>query len=184
MYGRVNEAFDGHERVTVRGRKCCRAKTPRLFWRILCEEGRMRSMKKEKVANGIFWVEIPEADLRILCGCPADSVKHLIEARADRPGREGGSQVRNRPQRDPPLRHPDPEGKLRQPRGVPPPADVLPAGNAHPGPPEQHRPQAAPHRPRGPGPLAGRVRLPGQLRAVLAPRDRGVRRAACPKPGR
>ncbi len=36
-------------------------------------------MKMEKVANGIFWVEIPEADLRILCGCPADAVKHLIK---------------------------------------------------------------------------------------------------------
>ena len=36
-------------------------------------------MKIEKVANGIFWVEIPEADLRILCGCPADTVKHLIK---------------------------------------------------------------------------------------------------------
>jgi hemerythrin len=36
-------------------------------------------MKKEKVTNGVFWVEIPEADLRILCGCPADAVKHLIK---------------------------------------------------------------------------------------------------------
>ena len=36
-------------------------------------------MKSEKIANGIFWVEIPEADMRILCGCPADSVKHLIK---------------------------------------------------------------------------------------------------------
>ena len=35
-------------------------------------------MKKTRVANGIYYVEIPEADLRILCGCPADSVKHLI----------------------------------------------------------------------------------------------------------
>ncbi|HET6452175.1 MAG TPA: bacteriohemerythrin [Spirochaetia bacterium] len=33
---------------------------------------------RQKVAPGIFWVEIPEADLRILCGCPADAVKHLI----------------------------------------------------------------------------------------------------------
>ncbi|HIJ37990.1 MAG TPA: MBL fold metallo-hydrolase [Rhodospirillaceae bacterium] len=32
-----------------------------------------------KVAAGIHWVEIPEADLRILCGCPADSVKHLMK---------------------------------------------------------------------------------------------------------
>jgi hemerythrin len=37
-------------------------------------------MTKKKVAGGIFWVEIPEADLRILCGCPADSVKHLLRA--------------------------------------------------------------------------------------------------------
>ncbi len=34
-------------------------------------------MRKTKVTNGIFWIEIPEADLRILCGCPADAVKHL-----------------------------------------------------------------------------------------------------------
>ncbi|MBF0354770.1 MAG: bacteriohemerythrin [Alphaproteobacteria bacterium] len=32
-----------------------------------------------QVARGIHWVEIQEADLRILCGCPADSVKHLIK---------------------------------------------------------------------------------------------------------
>jgi hemerythrin len=36
-------------------------------------------LEKLKVSNGIFWVEIPEADLRILCGCPADSVKHLMK---------------------------------------------------------------------------------------------------------
>ena len=35
-------------------------------------------MRKISVANGIAWVEIPEADLRILCGCPPDSVKHLM----------------------------------------------------------------------------------------------------------
>jgi hemerythrin len=34
-------------------------------------------MNVEKIAAGIYWLEIPEADLRILCGCPADSVKHL-----------------------------------------------------------------------------------------------------------
>lgn len=31
------------------------------------------------VARGIQWVEVPEAGLRLLCGCPADSVKHLIK---------------------------------------------------------------------------------------------------------
>ncbi len=35
-------------------------------------------MKKIKVTSGIYWVEIPEADLYIQCGCPADSVKHLM----------------------------------------------------------------------------------------------------------
>lgn len=30
-----------------------------------------------KVTTGIYWVEAKEADVRILCGCPADAVKHL-----------------------------------------------------------------------------------------------------------
>jgi len=34
-------------------------------------------MKKVKVAAGVYWLEVPEADLNILCGCPADSVKLL-----------------------------------------------------------------------------------------------------------
>ena len=37
-------------------------------------------MKKVKVTNGVYWVEIPEADLYIQCGCPADSVKHLMKS--------------------------------------------------------------------------------------------------------
>ena len=36
-------------------------------------------IRKIRLAKGVFWVEIAEADLRILCGCPADSVKHLIK---------------------------------------------------------------------------------------------------------
>jgi hemerythrin len=47
-------------------------------------------MEKTRVANGIFWVEIPEADLRVLCGCPADSVKHLIARGLIAPVRRGG----------------------------------------------------------------------------------------------
>ncbi|MBI4189503.1 MAG: hypothetical protein HY525_03070 [Betaproteobacteria bacterium] len=31
---------------------------------------------KIDVAWGIQWVEVPEADLRVLCGCPADAVKY------------------------------------------------------------------------------------------------------------
>lgn len=34
---------------------------------------------KIEVSCGIKWVEIPEVNLRILCGCPADAVKHLIK---------------------------------------------------------------------------------------------------------
>jgi hemerythrin len=36
-------------------------------------------INKIDVSRGIQWVEIPEANLRILCGCPADAVKHLIK---------------------------------------------------------------------------------------------------------
>lgn len=36
-------------------------------------------MKKIKVSSGVYWVEVPEADVYLLCGCPADSVKHLIK---------------------------------------------------------------------------------------------------------
>lgn len=34
---------------------------------------------KIEVSRGIQWIEIPEVDLRILCGCPADAVKHLAK---------------------------------------------------------------------------------------------------------
>ncbi|MCP4755958.1 MAG: MBL fold metallo-hydrolase [Proteobacteria bacterium] len=34
---------------------------------------------KRKILEGVYWVEVPEADLRILCGCPADSIKHVAE---------------------------------------------------------------------------------------------------------
>ena len=34
---------------------------------------------KIDVAHGIQWVEVPEANLRVLCGCPADAVKHLAK---------------------------------------------------------------------------------------------------------
>jgi hemerythrin len=30
-----------------------------------------------KVSAGVYWLQIPEANLYILCGCPADVVKHL-----------------------------------------------------------------------------------------------------------
>lgn len=34
---------------------------------------------KIDISSGIMWVEVPEANLRVLCGCPADAVKHLAK---------------------------------------------------------------------------------------------------------
>jgi hemerythrin len=39
----------------------------------------MHRLRKIEVTAGIWWVEVPEADLRIVCGCPADAVKHLMK---------------------------------------------------------------------------------------------------------
>jgi hemerythrin len=38
----------------------------------------MTTIRKIPVSTGILWVEVPSADVRILCGCPEDSVKHLL----------------------------------------------------------------------------------------------------------
>jgi hemerythrin len=34
-------------------------------------------IKKIQITNGVYWVSVEEADVYILCGCPADAVKHL-----------------------------------------------------------------------------------------------------------
>ncbi|EME71878.1 hypothetical protein H261_01477 [Paramagnetospirillum caucaseum] len=47
-------------------------------------------MRVVAVSSGISWVEVPEADLRVLCGCPADSVKHLIKRGLIVPTERGG----------------------------------------------------------------------------------------------
>ncbi len=39
----------------------------------------MSYIQKFRVSNGIYLLSIPEAELNILCGCPADSVKHLMK---------------------------------------------------------------------------------------------------------
>ncbi len=38
----------------------------------------MPSLRKIEVSTGIHWVEVPEVGLYVLCGTPADSVKHLM----------------------------------------------------------------------------------------------------------
>ena len=40
---------------------------------------RLLRIEKIKVSGGLYWVSIPEANVYIQCGCPADSVKHLIK---------------------------------------------------------------------------------------------------------
>ena len=37
----------------------------------------MALISHEKIAHGLFWVEIPEQNLRLMCGSPADAIKHL-----------------------------------------------------------------------------------------------------------
>ncbi|MBF0415874.1 MAG: bacteriohemerythrin [Magnetococcales bacterium] len=39
----------------------------------------MANIIKIPIIQGVYWVEIPEAKLQILCGCPADCVKHLMK---------------------------------------------------------------------------------------------------------
>ena len=36
-------------------------------------------MKKTDIANGISYLEIPEVELRILCGCPENSIKYIMQ---------------------------------------------------------------------------------------------------------
>lgn len=50
----------------------------------------MSGLKKIEVGPGIAWVEVPEADLRVLCGCPADSVKHMMRRGLILPTEVGG----------------------------------------------------------------------------------------------
>ena len=38
----------------------------------------MRNLLTLQVAPGVFWLQIPEAELYILCGCPGEVVKHLM----------------------------------------------------------------------------------------------------------
>jgi len=57
----------------------------------------MSSIRKIAVSTGIFWVEVPAADLRILCGCPADAVKHLMRKGLIVPVEVGGSEYESGP---------------------------------------------------------------------------------------
>src|SRR4026207_1228306 len=38
----------------------------------------MAAIRKVSISTGMYWVEVRGADVRILCGCPEDAVKHLL----------------------------------------------------------------------------------------------------------
>src|SRR5205807_3520289 len=38
----------------------------------------MHNLRTTRVSSGVYWVQVPEAGLYILCGSPADVVKHLM----------------------------------------------------------------------------------------------------------
>ena len=39
----------------------------------------MPSIRKIEITDGVTWIEVAEAGLHMLCGCPADAVKHLMK---------------------------------------------------------------------------------------------------------
>ena len=57
----------------------------------------MSGIRKISVARGIYWVEVPEAELKIQCGCPADSVKHLMKRGLIVPAEQNGVQYETGP---------------------------------------------------------------------------------------
>ncbi|MCP4755218.1 MAG: response regulator [Proteobacteria bacterium] len=41
-------------------------------------ESAMKNLQTTQIVPGVYWVQVPEAGLYILCGCPADIVKQLM----------------------------------------------------------------------------------------------------------
>jgi len=50
----------------------------------------MGKIKRTEVIKGVYWVEIPEAELYLLCGCPEDATKHLMRLRLIVPTEKDG----------------------------------------------------------------------------------------------
>ncbi|WP_254434821.1 bacteriohemerythrin, partial [Magnetospirillum sp. UT-4] len=47
-------------------------------------------LRKIEVTAGVWWIEAPSVDVRVLCGCPADAVKHLMKRGLIAPTEVGG----------------------------------------------------------------------------------------------
>ena len=50
----------------------------------------MSKIKRMEVIRSVYWVEVPEAGLYMLCGCPEDAVKHLMQRRLIVPTEQDG----------------------------------------------------------------------------------------------
>jgi hemerythrin len=57
----------------------------------------MGSINTCRIQDGVHWVEIPDADLRLLCGSPADSIKHLSKQGLLRPAQSSGIRYESGP---------------------------------------------------------------------------------------
>ncbi len=55
------------------------------------------AMQLYQVTPGVHWLEVPEFDLRILCGCPAEVVKHLTRRGFIRQELRGGREIESGP---------------------------------------------------------------------------------------
>jgi hemerythrin len=57
----------------------------------------MGKLTKVQVGPGVAWVAAPEAGLAVLCGCPADVVKTLMQAKLVQPSEIGGRHTETGP---------------------------------------------------------------------------------------
>jgi hemerythrin len=64
---------------------------------LLQEMNKEPVIRKLVVANGIYYVEIPEAGVYLLCGSPADSVKHLFRRGIIQTTENNGVSIENGP---------------------------------------------------------------------------------------
>jgi hemerythrin len=62
-----------------RNREYARTYAAQHFWRGELSGANMAAISKIEVTQGVYYVTVPEADVFLLCGCPADSVKHLMK---------------------------------------------------------------------------------------------------------
>ncbi len=61
----------------------------------------MAKLRKVHVTTGVSWVEAPDLGLYVLCGCPADAVKHLMRRGLIVETETSGVQHETGPQRHP-----------------------------------------------------------------------------------